>query len=87
MTFTEHAIMLLDELSKKLIAFLPESNDLVMESFLDLFVSVVRVNILADRVSPQTVPMDTNLVDTLFQCGVIWDLYFRTGETPFGYAD
>jgi hypothetical protein len=63
MTFTEHAVMLLDELSKKLIAFLPESNDLVMESFLDLFVSVVRVNILADRVSPQTIPTSMYPID------------------------
>lgn len=51
MTFTEQSIVLLDELSRRLIALSPNSNALVMEAFLDLFVAVVRVNMLADRVS------------------------------------
>ncbi|GAQ83769.1 Nck-associated protein [Klebsormidium nitens] len=50
MTFTEQSIVLLDELSRRLIALSPDSNALVMEAFLDLFVAVVRVNMLAGRV-------------------------------------
>ncbi|KAL2631653.1 hypothetical protein R1flu_016339 [Riccia fluitans] len=77
MIFREQALRVILDLSSTVVTLLPQQNPLILHLFMGLFTSLIRVNLLAEKVPRKMIVQIYNLTHTILKGGRDFEFYHK----------